>query len=213
MKDARQVRTFGPLRTDLASDYIRRKRAVVDAGFEWEICWQSARARRPPSQITSASLLQEHAWVVLSTGMAESVVRAVFPRFAHALHDFHPDAIVVDRQASSFRARAVFNHERKVDAIVEAAAMLNRTDLVDLVELLHRDTETFLRGLPYIGPVTWRHLAKNLGQNIVKPDRHLTRLARAAGLPVDEMCDQISAQVGDCVAVVDIVLWRSCVLR
>ena len=213
MNGARTARTIGPLRIDLASDYIRRKRAVVDAGFDWEIRWQSAKVRRPPSQITAASLLKEHAWVVLNTGMAESVVRAVFPRFALALHDFRPDAILIDPLASSLEARSVFNHERKVDAIVDAAIMLDQMNPVELVDRVNRDTEAFLRGLPYIGPVTWRHLAKNLGHNIAKPDRHLTRLARAAGLPVEEMCNQISAQVGDCIAVVDIVLWRSCVLR
>lgn len=213
MNDAGQVRIVGPLRMDLASDYIKRKRAVVDAGFDWEIRWQSASVRRPVNQITAASLLKEHAWVVLNTGMAESVVRAVFPRFARAMHEFRPDAIVIDPTASSLEARAVFNHQRKVDAIVAAAVILDRTDPVELADRLLSDAETFLRELPYIGPVTWRHLAKNIGQNIAKPDRHLTRLAQAAGLQVDEMCDQISAQVGDCIAVVDIVLWRSCVLR
>jgi hypothetical protein len=61
--------------------------------------------------------------------------------------------------------------------------------------------------LPYVGPVTWRHLAKNLGAPVAKTDRHLVRLA--AGRPsVDVMCDEIGRWLGEPVAVVDIVLWR-----
>jgi hypothetical protein len=77
-----------------------------------------------------------------------------------------------------------------------------------------RDPEPFLRSLPYIGPVTWRHLAKNLGAPVAKADRHLVRLAAATGRrDVDGMCAEISDWVGEPVAVVDIVLWRWAVLH
>ncbi len=57
--------------------------------------------------------------------------------------------------------------------------------------------------------VTWRHLAKNLGMPVAKADRRLVRLAAAAGRDcVDVLCEEISAWLGEPVAVVDVVLWQ-----
>jgi len=39
------------------------------------------------------------------------------------------------------------------------------------------EPHAFLMSLPYVGAVTWRHLAKNLGLPVAKADRHLVRLA------------------------------------
>jgi hypothetical protein len=70
-----------------------------------------------------------------------------------------------------------------------------------------------LRKLPFIGPVTRYHLAKNLGIDVVKPDRHLTRLATTLGFrSAENMCTVIGRAVGEPAAVVDIVLWRYCSL-
>ena len=60
-----------------------------------------------------------------------------------------------------------------------------------------------------MGPVTSCHLAKNLGMEIVKPDRHLTRLAEKAGYDtVEQMCRTIADIVGDTLSVIDVVFWR-----
>jgi hypothetical protein len=70
-----------------------------------------------------------------------------------------------------------------------------------------------LRKLPFIGPVTSYHLAKNLGIDVVKRDRHLVRLAVHLGFSsAEEMCGAFGDQVGEPISVVDIVLWRYCVL-
>ncbi|HVY23721.1 MAG TPA: hypothetical protein VG962_10250 [Steroidobacteraceae bacterium] len=52
-------------------------------------------------------------------------------------------------------------------------------------------------------------MAKNLGFDIAKSDRHLVRLKDALGFnTVDEMCLSIARFSGDAVRVVDVVLWR-----
>jgi hypothetical protein len=62
--------------------------------------------------------------------------------------------------------------------------------------------------------VTTYHLAKNLGVDVVKCDRHLMRLAPILGFhSPEEMCAAIGHQVGEPVSVVDIVLWRYCTLH
>jgi hypothetical protein len=75
-------------------------------------------------------------------------------------------------------------------------------------DLLERGP-TMLQELPYLGPATSLHLAKNLGLDVAKPDRHLVRMARAlCCVNPETLCDRISAQIGDRVAVVDLVMWR-----
>jgi hypothetical protein len=66
-----------------------------------------------------------------------------------------------------------------------------------------------LETLPYVGPVTAFHLAKNLGLNVAKPDRHLSRLATATGFSdAHALCAELGAVLGEPVPVIDIVLWR-----
>ena len=88
----------------------------------------------------------------------------------------------------------------------------NETDL----EICYLDT------LPMIGPVTRYHLARNIGIDCVKPDRHLIRLASEAGYEmkdpqkgVEAMCRDIQKDIGDAekLGTIDVVLWRACNLR
>jgi len=66
-----------------------------------------------------------------------------------------------------------------------------------------------LRCLPYIGEITSYHLAKNLGADVAKPDRHLVRFAASQGFSdVHTLCSAISQVSGDPLRVVDVVLWR-----
>jgi hypothetical protein len=60
-----------------------------------------------------------------------------------------------------------------------------------------------------MGPATSHHLAKNIGLDVVKADRHLLRIAEKAGYNCpDELCETISEYVGDKKSVVDVVIWR-----
>ncbi|WP_299956902.1 hypothetical protein [uncultured Modestobacter sp.] len=191
--------------------YLQAKRAVLEAGHAAEIAWQ---ARAGGARLTAAAFVREAAWVVLSAGMSEAVVRAKFPALERALHHFHPGRIAADPFAARTAALAVFGHARKVDAILSIATTALELGDAELRARIKGDPEEFLRALPYIGPVTWRHLAKNLGAPVAKADRHLVRLAAATGRPdVDTLCDEISGWLGEPVAVVDVVLWRWAVLH
>ena len=184
---------------------------MLEAGHATEIAWQ---ARAGEVRLTVTAFVREAAWVVLSAGMSEAVVRARFPALERALHSFHPERIEADRLGARAAALAVFGHERKVDAILSIAATARDLGDAELRARLARNPEGFLRALPYIGPITWRHLAKNLGAPVAKADRHLVRLAAATGRPdVDTLCDEISGWLGEPVAVVDIVLWRWAVVH
>ena len=72
----------------------------------------------------------------------------------------------------------------------------------------------FLKTFDFIGPVTCYHLGKNIGLEVVKPDRHLVSIAQAAGFPTPrDLCEVISKITGDKITVVDLILWRYATLH
>jgi hypothetical protein len=78
-----------------------------------------------------------------------------------------------------------------------------------LMDRLRAEGAEFLCSLPYFGPATSRHLGKSLGLDIAKPDRHLSRLAKATGFTdAQGLCEALASVTGDRVAVIDLVLWR-----
>ncbi len=191
--------------------YLSAKRHVVEGGFAHEIVWQASVGLTEP---THRSFMQEAAWVVLSAGMRESVIRSLFGRLGRALFDFDPSPLAADQHGARAAALAVFGHERKIDAILKIAVTVGGMGEDALRTILRADSEAFLCSLPYVGPVTWRHLAKNLGLPIAKPDRHMIRVAEATARPsVDALCDEIAGWLGEPVPVVDVVLWRWSVLH
>jgi len=70
---------------DLVSSYVLAKQEVLRAGYVDEVAWQG-RARL--ADVDPVGFLREAAWVVLSAGMAERVVRTKFPALAQALHQW-----------------------------------------------------------------------------------------------------------------------------
>jgi len=200
-----------PSTTELVRSYLTAKREVVGDGFAYEIAWQATAGL---ADLSAEAFVREAAWVVLSSGMRESVVRGLFGRLASAMYDFNLAAMSVNQSAARAASLAVFGHEGKIDAILQIADVARRTGAQGLHELLMSDPQGFLESLPYVGPVTWRHLAKNLGIRVAKPDRHLVRLAHATSRSsVDALCDEIAEWVGEPVPVVDVVLWRWSVLH
>ena len=94
----------------------------------------------------------------------------------------------------------------------------HRVIMEDLVALsgfrFQSEGVEFIQTLPFMGPATSYHLAKNIGLDVVKPDRHLLRMAAAVGYDSPSLlCEDIAASVGDRVSVVDVVLWRFATLN
>ncbi|MGV8041499.1 MAG: hypothetical protein AB2L07_16035 [Thermoanaerobaculaceae bacterium] len=133
-----------------------------------------------------------------------------FPFISEAFGNWKSAAAIArDREGCVARALEVFHHTSKVRAIVTIAERLTDEGLDKLMNGVAEEGPEALCSLPWIGPATSRHLAKNLGLNVAKPDRHLVRIAEATGYPSAEiLCRAIAAEVGDTVAVVDVVLWR-----
>ena len=66
-----------------------------------------------------------------------------------------------------------------------------------------------LMRIPYIGPVTVWHLAKNLGFPVAKPDRHVQRIAFTLGfVDTHSLCRKLGTALALSPAIVDTVFWR-----
>lgn len=196
----------------LAVRYLDVKEAVIVAGYAPEIDWQEDL---DANRMTEADFLRELAWVVLSAGMRESVVRVKFDVLTSVFGGFRC-ASGIAGTATKLRRRAlrIFNHPGKIDAILNAARLVVADGFPNVRRRVLAEGIPFLQSFPFIGPVTSFHLAKNLGLDVVKPDRHLVRIAKCAGYRTPEqMCVDISRQVSERVSVVDVVLWRYATLN
>ena len=195
----------------LASVYLSAKERVIQAGFEDEIDWQEEVSL---DDVDEHTFLRECAWVVLSAGFREAILRRCFQDISKAFLEWESANLIIrQRDLCRVNALEVFGNRRKIDAILLVAEQVATEGIVAIREQIACQGTEFLRQLPFIGPVTACHLAKNLGVPIVKPDRHLMRMAAKTGYESPEqMCRTIAEIVGDPLPVIDIVIWRNATL-
>lgn len=198
--------------SELFELFTRATQFVVDCGFEDEIEWQRDRCLE---NLTESEFLSEAAWVVLSSGMRETVIRSRFLAISEAFHYWEDaDAISQDADVCRDRALQCFRHEGKISAIVSIVSHVADIGLESVKLHLQASGVDYLSTFPYMGPATSYHFAKNIGLDVVKPDRHLLRISVAAGFDSpDELCRVVSEHAGESVAVVDLILWRYATLR
>jgi hypothetical protein len=187
--------------------YAAAKRWLTDAGFQHEIEWQQSL---DPTQMVESDFLREAAWVVYCSGFREAIVRRLFNPISLCYFDWRSArdiALHADRCVAS--ALRVFANRRKHIAVATIAHRVNELGFEPFRTAVCAEPLVFLSRLPQIGAVTSFHLAKNLGFNVAKPDRHLVRLKDLLGYrDVEQMCAVISSATGDSVATVDLILWR-----
>ncbi len=192
---------------DIINAYHYVKKIVLNAGYHAEITWQASLNF---NDTTETDFLREYAWVALSAGMHEYIIRRLFPVISRCFYDWQSTKIIVERDNECrYFALRNFNNHRKINGIIETARIINSLGFDRYKESIrHRSLEA-LQSLPFIGPVTRYHLAKNIGLPFAKPDRHLVRLASSVGYSdVQRFCKDISEHANDSIPVVDIVLWR-----
>lgn len=201
--------TLTPRSCAAADLYTVAKQAVVALGFGQELCWQQSLDL---AAFSESDLLREAAWVVLCSGFREVVVRRVFPYVSLCFCEWESAELIVEyREHCRAAVLPRFSNSRKIDAIIQTADLLNQVGFDHFKRCVLASPIETLRSLPYIGPITAFHLAKNLGLPFAKPDRHLQRLAARIGYEsVQDLCHDVADVTGDSVQVVDLVLWRYC---
>jgi len=191
----------------LIQHYREAKSWVQCSPYVHEIAWQESLHG---FDISESHFLREYAWVVLNSGFREKVIRRYFDYISLCFCDWESAEIIeLNEHVCIATVLPVFRNRRKLEAIVATARLLNRSGFEWLKASLEKDAISTLSSLPFVGAITSWHLAKNLGMDVAKPDRHLVRLARRFGYDeVHQMCRDIHIEVGDRIAVADIILWR-----
>ena len=196
----------------IATIYKAAKITVIKRGYAAELEWQKTvdlKALEPQQ------FMQDYAWVAYCSGFRESIVRKKWLDILEAYDNLDP-VIVADFSVDMKpQVLALINHEKKFDGIVWTAKWIRDEDNFKFIKKLLLSERSLLRKVnkltifPYIGNITKYHLAKNLGLQVAKPDRHLVRIADFFGYKdVQKFCEDIATETNDPVPVVDIVWWR-----
>jgi len=173
--------------------YDSIKQFLEENGFKKEIDW--CQNIPPLEKQDKLTFFQEYCWVVLSSGMKNTVARKIFIRFwDDGNFDFN-----------------IVGHPHKNKAIKE---VYKRLDFHFEHLKTSKNKLKYIKSLPHIGDITKYHLARNLGLDYAKPDRHLVRIAKAFGYNnVQTFCKDVSDLSGDKIGVVDLVFWRYATLK
>jgi hypothetical protein len=164
--------------------------AVRAAGYSEHI----ERSERLAAPLSAYQFATEAIYVIVNSGMRNSIARGIAERCIAALE-------------ATDSCKAAFGHPGKASGIDAIWADRERL-YADY--LAADDRVAFLQTLPWIGPITKFHLAKNFGGNFAKPDVHLNRLADAEGTTAQALCERLAAESGYRAATIDLILWRAC---
>jgi len=160
------------------------------------------------------------AYVILAGGFSQKTAKKIHAKIMDAItaHGADFDTLI-----------ALFNNKNKINAICKI--WTNRAALRD--EYYAQDNVdariAYLARLPHIGKITANHLARNLGEDVVKYDIWIQRLGVLyAGNPelsekidngkldadVRHACDEMFARLCNATGLprgyIDVVLWKSC---
>ena len=172
--------------------YTHAKQEVIKAGYQKEIDFVE---KRRFSDIKPLDFLQEYVYVVINSGMKNQVANKIYRQYRE-------------------KGSSVIGHKGKRKAILKAQ-LHYRYWFVELKS--NGSTEEklyYLETLPWIGPITKYHLARNLGIDVAKPDRHLQRIAdHFKYFDVQKMCNTIAIANNERIGTIDFVLWRFSILH
>lgn len=178
----------------------------------------AAPKRLPPESFADAC-----AYVILAGGFSQKTAKKI--------HTVICDALRAGADADALFQ--IFHNKNKINAIVKI--WQNRNALTDeyYAQKTLDDKLAFIQKLPHIGKITSHHLARNLGENIVKYDIWIQRLGIAFAMQssefrvqssvvadnqklnpqikkyCDAMFDCLAQETGLPIGYIDVVLWKS----
>ena len=191
---------------DLLSIYSTIKSIVIESGYSYEIKWQELINI---NIVDKEYFAREAAWVILSSGMKESIIRVLFKEISIAFLNWSTEDIAKNYDKCRKKALKIFNHRKKINAIIYIITQINKHGFSQIRNSIIENSIDYISSLPYMGPATSYHFAKNLGMDVVKPDRHLLRISSFLGFdsPI-ALCQVINNISGDKLSVVDLIFWR-----
>jgi thermostable 8-oxoguanine DNA glycosylase len=192
-------------KVDILDLYAVAYKTVIDKGYVWEV---NAVDEYDWKKTNIEQFFQQYVWCVLSAGCSNAACQSMYDDF----FELNQNPMVIKHNGKRLAIiKAINNH------------VIWFNEWKRLAEINQQQAIDYLGTLFFIGDITKYHLARNLGIDCAKPDRHLERLAIEYGFAkprttkskiydkeVNEMCKYISDQRGDNIGIVDVVLWRYC---
>lgn len=197
---------------------VRLRAAGLDSDAQsFDEILENMRARK----IYDADAFAAHcAYVILAGGFSQQTAKKIHEKIMNQVRTSGADFDVLIK---------IFNNKNKINAICKI--WNNRKQLRDEYYGLTSldDKLNYLQKLPHIGQITANHLARNLGEDVVKYDVWIQRLGCAfvnKKLPIDNgklspeiksACDDMFAhlkrETGLPRGYIDVVLWKSCQVK
>jgi hypothetical protein len=197
---------------EIADKYLLAKQEVIRYGYSEEIDWQDNFCF---DNVSESYFLEQLAWVILSTGMNEKIIRNKFSEISDVFYNWKNSDIILNTPNSVRKhALKIFNNKLKIDAILSGTRKVSVQGIENIKNNIRKFGPSSLMEFDYIGPVTSNHLAKNLGLNVTKADRHLLNICLATRrVTPDDLCKEIASIIDEKISVIDIVLWRYATLN
>jgi hypothetical protein len=179
----------GPTPSDSPEEYFRKARAFTEKHYRREMdhIWSTKFEEVGPNHF-----FLELTWVIHATGFNSKVVAKLMPRLT-AAYGIGEDGSGWDRLGREdedlmlSRVLKVCNNPQKAKAVHSTAKLMagamfpadvGRTESWEDFRQRRLSSPELLTKLPYVGKITCKHLARNIGiLECVKPDLHLVRLA------------------------------------
>lgn len=171
-------------------EFRRIEAAVRAAGYTPAI--ERSEAAVPP--VDADEFAGQAIYVICNSGMRNSTALQIFERCMAAL-------------LAGSSASTVFGHPGKSAAI---DAIWTDRERYFAEYRVCPDPVAFCGSLPWVGPITKYHLAKNFGGNFAKADVHLKRLADAEDSTAQDLCERLATATGYRASTIDLILWRAC---
>jgi len=171
-----------------------------------------------PKKLNSIGFASQAIYVILAGGFSQKTAKLKHTQIMDTLNrgccNLYPKLI------------ELFNNKNKINAIIKI--WQNQDDITNgYYELSDLDSRLlYLSNLPHIGKITANHLARNLGENVVKYDIWIQRLgalhAGNTGIQIDNkklnneikiLCDNmfcdLELKTGLPRGYIDVVLWKA----
>jgi hypothetical protein len=190
----------------LGKAYFFAKKYVIKKGFADEIDLSDSNDF---DKINEQQFLKEAAWVILSSGMSYYIISRKFDQMTEAFLNWDINQINKNESQCKKDGLKIINYPGKINGIIYISKVIETYGFKDLKKrILEKGIES-LQEFPFIGPATAYHLAKNIGFNVTKPDRHLLRISKATGFSSpNDLCACLSKRISEKVSTIDLVIWR-----
>ena len=173
-----------------------------------------------PKKLTPTEFADMCNYVILAGGFSQKTAKKIHGAITEYLH----------KNGANFdELFSLFHNKNKIGAVCEIwnnkNALCAEYYGIDNLD----DKLKFLSNLPHIGKITANHLARNLGENVVKYDIWIQRLgSKYAGKSLetdngklnpetkkscDDMFAHLSRATGLPIGYIDVVLWKACQIK